>query len=282
MAIMRFRRSFVVWPLVVVAALYCLACGGLMVAERSLVYVPTHAATTPAEAELEHTSEIQIRTDDGETLNAWYLDAGSDAPLALLFHGSGGSLEDCVDGIDTLSEFGFSVLAVDYRGYGKSSGTPSEDGMHKDAEATLAYALAHGHTLAQTVVVGQSLGTNIAVHLAAQHPFAGVLLYSPFTSAADVAAFRYPIFPVHWLMHDQFHSDDQIARIKAPLLILHGERDDIVPFRFGQRLFEMAQSPKTFVPIPGGDHFLFGVPEAKRPVRDWLETLEIGIKPIKT
>ena len=274
------RRSIALLSLASLLALYAIACGTLALLEPHLLYLVDHAQTTPAQAELDHTSEVQIRTEDGETLNAWYLDAGPDTPLALFFHGNGGSLVECADGIDTLHGFGFSVLAIDYRGYGKSTGHPSETGMYRDAEAALGYALAHGHSLAQTVAVGQSLGTGVAVHLAAAHHFAAVLLDSPYTSTADVAAFWFPFFPVHALMHDQFHSDRAIDDIDAPLLIVHGDNDWTVPFRFGQRLYDMAKAPKTFVRVPGGDHLVIGEPEADQPIRDWLKTLPItGLKP---
>ncbi|MDR3496154.1 MAG: alpha/beta hydrolase [Ancalomicrobiaceae bacterium] len=266
----------------IVAALvigYAAVCAGLFLGERLLLYHPDPRRVTPQAAGLqaaERTQVIQLKTRDGKTLVAWYVDAGPDAPLALFFHGNGGTLRHVVDPIDQLADFGLSVLAIDYRGYGGSTGWPSETGLLIDAEAALAYAKGLGRKPEQILLVGQSLGSGVAAQLAARHRFAGVLLDSPFSSIEDVAANMLPIFPVRYLMRDRFRSDRYIATIHAPLMIVHGNNDWTVPIRFGEKLFAAAIEPKTFVRLPGGNHLTIGEPEVEAPIRNWIAGLKLG------
>jgi fermentation-respiration switch protein FrsA (DUF1100 family) len=152
-----------------------------------------------------------------------------------------------------LTADGTGLLALCYRGYGGSSGTPSEDGLIRDAAA--AYGFARERTPARRIVLfGESLGTAVAVALAAGHDVAAVILDAPFTSAAEVGAAAYPFAPVGWLMKDKFCSDERIASVAAPLLVMHGEQDRIVPIHFGEKLFALAREPKRFVRFPQGGH----------------------------
>jgi fermentation-respiration switch protein FrsA (DUF1100 family) len=148
---------------------------------------------------------------------------------------------------------GTGLVGVDYRGYGGSTGQPTERGLMIDAETAYAFAAAR-YPAARIAVWGESLGTGVAVALAAERPVGRLVLEAPFTSTADIAALHYPYVPVHWLMKDQFRSDEKIGAVKAPLLVLHGGRDPIVPIRFGERLFELAHEPKRFVRFPDGEH----------------------------
>lgn len=142
-------------------------------------------------------------------------------------------------------------MALSYRGYMGSSGRPSEDGVVCDAEAALRFAAAR-YPSSPVVLWGHSLGTGVAVAVAARHPIAGVILEAPFSAIVDVAAMRFPIVPVRLLMLDQFRSDRRIAAVKAPLLILHGEADGVIPIAQAERLFKSANDPKRFVRLPGG------------------------------
>jgi fermentation-respiration switch protein FrsA (DUF1100 family) len=178
-------------------------------------------------------------------------DAGK--PLVIYFQGNAEGLAARVGRFTWLSADGTGLLALCYRGYGGSSGTPSEDGLIRDAAA--AYGFARERIPAQRIVLfGESLGTAVAVALAAGHDVAAVILDAPFTTAAEVGAAAYPFAPVRWLMKDKFRSDERIGRVTAPLLVLHGEQDRIVPIRFGERLFALAREPKRFVRFPGGGH----------------------------
>jgi hypothetical protein len=142
---------------------------------------------------------------------------------------------------------------VSYRGYEGSTGSPSEDGLHLDAEA--AYAFAADHVAPDRIVVwGHSLGTGVAVALAAERQIAALVLEAPYTSIADIAAMNFPYLPVRWLLKDQFHSDWHIANVTAPVLVFHGDKDDTIPISFGQRLYSLIKSPKCFVRFADGGH----------------------------
>ncbi|MDR3374878.1 MAG: alpha/beta hydrolase [Ancalomicrobiaceae bacterium] len=258
---------------------YLIACLTLWAGESLFIYHPDPRRTTPQAAGLQaadRTQVLEVKTGDGQTLVAWYVDSGPSAPLALFFHGNGGTLRHVVDPIDQLAAFGLTVLAIDYRGYGGSTGWPSEKGLLIDAEAALAYVTSLGRRSDQILLVGQSLGSGVAVQLAARHRFAGVLLDSPFSSIEDVAANMLPMFPVRLLLRDRFRSDRFIGAIDAPLMIVHGDNDWTVPFRFGEKLFAAARDPKTFVRLPGGAHLTIGEPEVEAPIRGWIAGLQLG------
>jgi len=154
-------------------------------------------------------------------------------------------------------------LFVSYRGYGASTGSISEQGFITDALTAYDFLLKRGVAPEQIALVGESLGTGVAVQLAAQRPVGALALEAPFTAAVDVAAEVYPWLPVRWLMKDQFISRDVIGRVKVPLLILHGDADRVIPVEHGRRLFAMANEPKELVILPGAGHDAIGNPEMR-------------------
>jgi fermentation-respiration switch protein FrsA (DUF1100 family) len=241
------------WTLIVLLVGYVGAVAVLYVVQRALMYFPDTERTPPAAAGLPAAQEILLDTADGERLIAWHVPPRGDRPVVLYLHGNGGALSHRAERFRALTADGTGLVAVDYRGYGGSSGRPTEAGLSIDAET--AYAFAAARYLAASIAVwGESLGTGVAVALAAERPIGRLVLEAPFTSAVDLAARRYPFVPVRWLMKDQFRSDLHIAAVAAPLLVLHGARDTIVPIEFGERLFALAHEPKRFVRFPGGEH----------------------------
>jgi len=183
-------------------------------------------------------------------------------------HGNGASLRYRVDRYRALTADGSGLLALSYRGYGGSTGHPTEDGLIADAQTAYAFAVAR-YGAKRIDLWGESLGTGVAVALAAEKPIGRMVLQSPFTSAADLGAARYWYVPVRWLMQDQFRSDLRIGKVTVPVLVLHGEQDTIVPIALGERLYEMIRSPKRFVRFPGVGHENFG-PEAITAARAFL------------
>src|SRR5215471_7733395 len=173
--------------------------------------------------------------------------------FVLVCYGAFASLRWRVERFRELTADGTGLVALSYRGYGGSSGSPSEAGFIADANAAYAFALAR-YPAQRIVVWGESLGTGVAVALAAEHPVGAVVLESPFTSAADVGASRYWFAPVRLLMKDQFRSDLRIGKVTAPVLVLHGDHDEVVPFVLGERLYAMINAPKQFVRFPGLGH----------------------------
>jgi fermentation-respiration switch protein FrsA (DUF1100 family) len=225
----------------------------LYVAQRSMMYFPERTRIAPAAAGLPTAEEVILDTDDGERVIAWHLAPRGDGTVVLYFHGNGGALRYRVERFRALTADGSGLVALSYRGYGGSTGSPTEAGLISDAAAAYAFAAAR-YAPARIVVWGESLGSGVAVALAAEHPVGRVVLEAPYTSAVDIAAATYPFAPVRLLMKDQFHSDLRIGNVAAPVLILHGERDTIIPIRFGERLYNLIKSPKRFVRFRDGSH----------------------------
>jgi uncharacterized protein len=202
----------------------------------------------------EPTTHTVISTADGEVLDAVWLKAPGPPCGALLYlHGNATNLKYRMSRIRALAALGFSVLAIDWRGFGKSTGVPSQAGCQLDAVAALRW-LSQRTDPSQIAIVAESLGSGIAVELVAKHNVGALILEAPFSSAVDVAQAFLPIFPVRLLMTDQFRSDLVIDKIRTPLLVQHGLSDFIVPFRFGERLYALAPEPKRFIQYVGGGH----------------------------
>ncbi len=225
----------------------------LYVTQRSMMYFPETLHTSPAQAGLPSAQEVTLTASDGVKSIAWHVPPRGDRPIILYFHGNGGALRYRVDRFSRLLADGIGLVALEYRGYGGSTGIPTEAGLIADGEAAYAFAAAR-YPVKDLVLWGESLGSGVAVPLAAEKPVGRVILEAPFTSAAAVASERYWYLPVRLLMKDQFRSDEQIGKVTAPVLILHGARDGIVPYAMGERLFEATKAPKHIVRFLDGDH----------------------------
>jgi len=236
-------------------ALFCyVAVVALMyVAQRGMMYFPYAERMTPQDAGFPQAREVTLTAPDGVRILAWTVPPKPGKPVVLYLHGNGGSIAHRVARFDRLTDDGTGLIALSYRGYGGSDGTPTEAGLIDDARAAYAFAR-ETYPDAPLVLWGESLGTGVAVALAAEKDVAAVILEAPFTSAADVAFAAYPFLPVSLLMKDQFRSDARIGKVTAPLLIMHGTADRIVPFRLGERLYALANAPKAFVRFADGGH----------------------------
>jgi uncharacterized protein len=236
--------------------LYLSALAGLALFQRSLIYNPGSAIVSPAQAGLVQTQSLRLASKDGQELVAWFEPPKDGRPLILYFHGKGGILADRQERFRLLTASGYGLLALSYRGYGGSTGAPTEDGLLLDAEAAYAEAARRGFTGRRLVIMGESLGTGVATIMASRHEAAALVLDAPFLSALDVAEGRYPIFPVNIVMQDQFRSDLAIGLVHMPVLMMHGEEDTVVPIDSARRLFELAHEPKQFIDVPDGKHLV--------------------------
>jgi uncharacterized protein len=245
--------TMLMWTAIIFLCAYVGVAGVLYVTQRSLMYFPDTVHTTPAQAGLPEAEEVPLVAADGVRITAWHVAPKDNKPVILYFHGNGGALRYRVERFKTLIGDGIGLLALEYRGYGGNPGSPTERGLIADAEAAYAFATAH-YPVQEIVAWGESLGTGVAVALAAERPVGRVILEAPFTSAAAVASLHYWYLPVRLLMKDQFRSDERIADVKAPLLILHGLHDQVVPYRMGERLFGLANQPKHIVRFLDGGH----------------------------
>jgi fermentation-respiration switch protein FrsA (DUF1100 family) len=264
----------VTWKWIIILGFlgYCAVLALMYVFQRSLMYFPDQVRTPPAAAGLPQAEEVLLRTADGEKLVAWHIAPRADKPVVIYFHGNGGALNLRADRFQWLTADGIGLVALSYRGYGGSTGKPSEAGLILDAAAAYDFAVAR-YPAKRIVLWGESLGTAVAVALATEREIGGLILDAPFTSAADIGAAAYPFMPVRWLVKDTFYSDRRIGRVRAPLLVLHGERDTIIPVKFGERLFALANEPKRMVRLPLGGHVNLDDHGAPAAVKDFLAKL---------
>jgi uncharacterized protein len=253
---MRFRPlTFFVWLLAIVAVIYVAAVGILYAYQRDILYRPPQTfRTAPAAAGLPEAKEEVLATQDGERVIVWSVPPREGRKVVLFFYGNGDTLALRVPRFPAVIADGTGLVALSYRGYAGSTGSPSEQGLILDAHAAYDYAASH-YAPERLVVWGFSLGTGPAVALAAERPIGKLILEAPYTSITDVAAADLPFIPVRLLVKDQFDSSRRIQKVHAPLLIMHGERDPAIPVRFARRLFALANDPKQFVSFPQGGHF---------------------------
>ena len=241
--------------LAAILLLYALVVSGLFLAQRSLLYLPD--PTRPQLGPLAELGfrEITLKTDDGLSLLSWYRPPNNGAPVIAYFHGNGGHLGHRSNRMMRFAQAGLGVLLLEYRGYGGNPGNPSETGFYTDAAAALDFLSGQqGIPANRLVLYGESLGSGVAAHMAAGREIAALILEAPFTKLADPAAYHYPYVPVSLLLRDRFDSLTAIVSVTAPILVLHGERDGVVPARFGHALFDAAPEPKEGWFSPEGSH----------------------------
>ncbi|TDY09900.1 hypothetical protein BCL50_2005 [Mycolicibacterium litorale] len=223
--------------------------------QRRLIYFPAPGPVPSAAAVWSGARDVVIRTADGVDLGAWFFPAAQRGPAVVVFNGNGGDRSMRAALALALRRMGLSVLLFDYRGYGGNPGRPTEEGLATDARAARDWLAAQREVdPGRLVYFGESLGGAVAVGLAVVHPPAALILRSPFTSLADVGAVHFRWLPVRHLLIDRYPSIDRIADVDAPVLVIAGDRDDIVPTGLSRRLFDAAAEPKEFVLVPGAGH----------------------------
>lgn len=220
---------------------------------RKLLYVPSRELVADPFRLGLYFEEAVLVASDGPRLHGWWVPHGSPgAPAVLLLHGNGGNISHRLERLRLLHAAGASVFLLDYRGYGRSEGKPSEEGTYLDAEAARRWLLERKDVPASRLVYhGESLGCGVAVELARRHPPAALILDSAFTSVPEMAK-RIFSLPLSWLVKFRYDNLAKLPSIRVPLLVLHSPQDDIVPYEMGRRLFEAAAEPKAFVDLRGG------------------------------
>jgi uncharacterized protein len=227
--------------------------------QESMLFFPEREIRhTPGDIGLEY-EVADFRTKDGIAINGWYIPAGQDKEAVLFCHGNAGNISDRLDSIKIFHDLGIGVLIFDYRGYGKSAGKISEEGTYMDAEAAWEYLTdVKGKAPGEIIVFGRSLGGAIAAETALRKKPACLILESTFLSIPAVAKKYYPWLPVGLIAKYKYKTDEKVAAIGIPKLIIHSRADEIIPFEHGRLLFEKAAEPKQFLEIRGGhnDGFL--------------------------
>ncbi len=253
-------RSRTAWRLLrLPITVYLMLVLAMMVIENMLIFIPSRhpeGVWQPAGLAVE---DARFEADDQTRLHGWYVPCDDARAVVLYLHGNAGNITDRTDVLRILHrDVGATVLILDYRGYGRSEGSPNERGILADARAARAW-LAQRENIAedQIVLLGRSLGGAVAVDLAAKDGARALVLESTFSSMPDVASHHYRWLPVRWLMRTRLDSASIIGAYHGPLLQSHGRTDTIVPYRFGERLFEAANEPKELITFPVGDHNTF-------------------------
>ena len=267
------------WSAIQIALLVYLGLAALIFfRQSSFVFQPEMDrgfGANPSDIGLEYTS-LKLRTVDGETLNGWHVPAAATREargLVLFFHGNAGNNGHRLDYLRMFHDLGLATLIVDYRGYGRSSGTPSEEGSYRDAEAAWQHATKFlGLAPDRIVIFGESLGGAVAAQLAEGHRPGALILASTFTSVPDLGAELYPWLPIRLLARIRYDTLDRLPRIGCPLMVVHSRTDDVIPFAHGHRLFEAAGSTKQFLEIDGGHNegFVFARKEWIREMDGFL------------
>lgn len=260
--------------IIAVAALYALLWIGSIYLQRRLMYFPDPERVPPAQAGLPNVEEVAIPSGDGHTLIAWWGKAQAGQPTLLYFHGNAGALADRADRIARYLGRGIGVMIMAYRGYGGSTGQPSERNNVSDAKSAYDWLVAHGVKPGDIVLYGESLGSGVAVQVAAEKPVAGLILDAPYTSLVDVANIHYPHLPARHFMTDRYETVKHLPAVTAPLLVVHGTHDRVIPITMGERIYREARGPKEIKAIRGAghsDHASFGSLEA---VLAWLTALK--------
>ncbi|MEM8627511.1 MAG: alpha/beta hydrolase [Pseudomonadota bacterium] len=236
-------------------ALYAVLVAAMYFGQRHFVYPSDPQRISPAAVGLPMVMERPLRTPDGETLITWWhAPPQPTSPTILYFPGNGGTPADRAPRIRAFIDAGYGLLMLSYRSYGGSTGTPSEAALKQDALLAYTSVLNMGATPQSLFIYGESIGTGVATYLASKVETAGLILDAPFTALWRVAAREYPFLPVQWLSTERYDSIDLIAGIDAPLLVLHGARDPLIPPAMGKALHAAAQAPKQLKIFENGHH----------------------------
>jgi fermentation-respiration switch protein FrsA (DUF1100 family) len=243
-------------------------------AARSMYYPLRYPRGDWSSRERLGAEDVWLTTRDGVRVHGWWLPEAGTRRVTLYLHGNGGNITHREAIVPVIRDAGSALFLLEYRGYGRSEGRPTEKGLYADADAAYDHLLARGYDAKQIVVHGESLGTAVAVELAARRPCGGLVLASPFTSAQAVAHRVLPLLGP--MLVWSYNSQRRIGRVRAPILVLHGDRDDVIDFEFGRELFEAAPEPKFFWRVEGAAHndlIEVGGPEYTQRLREFYEKL---------
>ena len=228
----------------IVVLVYFLLLVFLYFYQRNLMYHPDENNYSGDQLSVD-IKKVKVNTDDNIDLLGWYHEKDIKKNKTILFfHGNAGSLENRIHKLNHFRDMNVNFLIIAWRGFSGNKGKPSEEGLYEDGKSAINWLANRGIKKKDIVIYGESLGTGVATHLAQNKNFAGIILETPFTSMIDAAKNFYPYIPVSLLLKDKFDNKSKIINIKSPILIMHGEADQIVPFFMGKKIYEIANEPK--------------------------------------
>jgi fermentation-respiration switch protein FrsA (DUF1100 family) len=241
--------------LALAAGVYAVLVAGLYLAQRALLYRPDATVPDPRDHGVSDMAVVRIPVGDGvESISWWRPPRETGWPVVVYFHGNAGHIGERAYKARRMIDAGFGVLLAGYRYNAGGGGAPSEAALLADGQTAIGYVLDQGHAMEQLVLYGESLGSGVAVALAADNGVGGVILETPYSSIAEVAQAHYWYTPAKWLIRDRYDSMARIGRVRAPIMIFHGDADEVIPIRFARRLHEAAPEPKEAHFLPGGGH----------------------------
>ena len=234
---------------------YCFFLVFLYFYQNRMLFLPNLPSRTvkhsPSDVELAYES-VTLVTSDNIQLDAWFVPAPQERGIILFCHGNAGNISHRLNSLLLFHKLGFSTLIFDYRGYGRSQGSPSETGTYLDAMAAWDYLIQERSAVPSRIIVfGRSLGAAVAVHQSTLHSPGALILESSFTSVPDLAAELYPFLPARWLSRLDYNVQQQLQAVSCPVLVVHSRNDEIIPFRHGQILYAVANEPKQFLELHG-------------------------------
>jgi len=248
----------------------------VFVFQRNLLYHPKidnyindHASNEPREIK-----KVEIKTKDNINLNAWFYKKDiKNYKTILFFHGNAGSLDNRTYKLNHFKDLGLNFLIVAWRGFSGNKGKPDEKGLYEDAKSAINWLKLEGIIEKNIIIYGESLGTAVAIEIAQNKKFAGIILESPFTSMVDMGKKYYPFFPVSYLLKDKFESHKKINNVHIPILIMHGKVDKIVPYDMGKKMYELANEPKFFYSQEYGDHMVEYDEKLLQALKNFIQSL---------
>lgn len=241
--------------------------------QRDMMYIPSLERVAPADVGLDAVEEVALTTASGVELVSWFAQPQAGRPTVLFFHGNAGAVNHRAHRFRELMGHGYGVFVLGYPGYGGNAGEPSEPGLHEAAQLAYDYLRESGIDFGDIVIYGESIGSGVAVQLAARVDAKGLVLEAPMSSAVAVAREHYPLLVAAFFLRDSYRSEDYIERIDMPLLVIHGKMDAIIPLRLGQELVDRATEPKKLVVIEGAGHNNLSDYSTRRIVREFIESL---------
>jgi len=266
-------KSKMMGSVVTAILVLCLFGGWLYFQQPSMIFYPmSRLNATPTNWGLQY-EDVALQTSDGTRLHGWYLPRADSDRVLLFFHGNAGNISHRGESVAIFHRLGLNVFIIDYRGYGQSEGKPSEAGLYDDARTAWQYLIGtKGFGKKDIIIFGRSLGGVVATNLAAEVQPGALIVESIFSSAKDMASVAFPVISYLIPLRFQFDSEERIQQVTSPLLVLHSREDDIIPYRLGEKVFQAANEPKTFVTMQG-DHnsgFLTSQPDYEQALEEFL------------
>ena len=250
------KKNFFLSIITFILLIYLSVLVYLFFFQRNLLYLPNENNYSGDKIKVD-IEEVQIKTSDNINLLGWFHKKDLNKFKTIVyFHGNAGKLENRIHKLNHFKDMDINFLIISWRGFSENSGKPTEQGLYKDGKSAIDWLKNMGLDDKDIILYGESLGTGIAIEIAQNKNFAGLILETPFTSMIDAAKNVYPYIPVGLLLKDRYENDKKIKNINIPLLVMHGEEDQIIPFEMGKKIYEIANKPKYSYFTKYDDHMM--------------------------